>query len=199
MITLFTGAGSPFGRKARIAIAHLGLSDRVAYAEATTRDADSPILRHNPLGKMPVLVTDDGDAIYDSPVIVEYLDWLAGGGRILPTEPRRRFAALTLQALSDGLADALILYSYEKRWHEKEQVSEKWLAHQNLKIQSALNELERSPPTEDGVDVGQIAVVCALGYYGRSSLPPWQTERPRLTAFVERFAERVPAFEQTKS
>src|ERR1700685_3880426 len=113
MLTLRTGNTSPFGRKARIAIALLGLQNAVRVEPASTQDPVDPIQTQNPLGKGPVLVLEDGTALYDSPVILEYLDHLAGGGRIIPSAPAPRFAALRLQALADGIMDASILISYE--------------------------------------------------------------------------------------
>src|SRR5262245_29424357 len=114
MLTVRTSFGSPFGRKARIAVSVLGLDGKVKAEPATTQDAS--VHQQNPLGKVPVLVLDDGSAIYDSPVILEYLDHLAGGGKILPKDFGARLAALKLQALADGLMDASILVVYEGRY-----------------------------------------------------------------------------------
>ena len=97
---------SPFGRKVRIAVALLELEQDVAVETADTNNPSDRLRQQNPLGKIPVLFTDDGTALYDSRVILEYLDHRAGGGRIIPREPTPRFAALRLQALCDGLLDA---------------------------------------------------------------------------------------------
>src|SRR4029453_1228401 len=113
MVTLRTSFGSPFGRKARIAVSVLGLDGKVKVEPATTQDPSDPVRQQNPLGKVPVLVLDDGSAIFDSPVILEYLDHLAGGGKIIPTDFKARIDALRLQALADGLMDASILIVYE--------------------------------------------------------------------------------------
>ena len=86
MLTVRTSFGSPFGRKARIAVSVLGLDGKVKVESATTTDPSDPLRKQNPLGKIPVLILDDGSAIYDSPVILEYLDHLAGGGKILPKD-----------------------------------------------------------------------------------------------------------------
>src|ERR1700758_4075441 len=99
MLTVRTGFTSPFGRKVRIAVSVLGLEREVAIEPASTQDAADQIRRQNPLGKVPVLILDDGTTLYDSRVILEYLDHRAGGGRIIPNDPQRRFAALRLQAL----------------------------------------------------------------------------------------------------
>src|SRR5947209_6534933 len=98
MLTLRTSFGSPFGRKPRIATSVLGLDDRIRVEPASTQEANDPVRKQNPLGKVPVLLLDDGAALFDSPVILEYLDALAGGGRIIPNEANARFEALRLEA-----------------------------------------------------------------------------------------------------
>ena len=103
MFVLRSSPPSPFGRKVKIAAAVLGLGDRISVAPADTNDPGDLLRRQNPLGKIPTLVLEDGSALYDSPVIIEYLDCLAGGGKIIPRRPGRASAALTLQALADGL------------------------------------------------------------------------------------------------
>jgi len=109
MTILRSAPPSPFGRKVRIALLHLGLADRVDIVAADTASETDTIRRQNPLGKIPTLITENGKALYDSPVILEYLDHLAGGNKIIPVDPDSRFAALTLQALADGILDASIL------------------------------------------------------------------------------------------
>src|SRR5688500_17377118 len=126
MLTLRASFGSPFGRKARIAVGVLGLDGKVKVESATTQDSADPIRQQNPLGKVPVLVIDDGSAVYDSPVILEYLDHLAGGGKIIPKDSKARFDALRLQALADGILDASILVVYEGRYRPAEKHEQKW-------------------------------------------------------------------------
>ena len=109
MLTLRTSLASPFGRKVRIAVALLGLEGRIAIVPADTGDPADSLRMQNPLGKIPALIAEDGEAIFDSRVIVEYLDGLAGGGRLIPIDFAARIAALTLQALADGIGDAALL------------------------------------------------------------------------------------------
>jgi glutathione S-transferase len=198
MPTVRTGNNSPFGRKIRIAVTVLGLERQVAVAPASTVDPADPIREQNPLGKVPVLLLDDGAALYDSPVILEYLDHLAGGGRILPKDPQRRFAALRLQALADGLMDASILINYEARYRPVEKHEPKWLDHQAGKVTRALAVLEAAPPSIDNPpDVGQITLACALGYRDFRFPGTWRPNHPRLSAWLDDFAARVPAFAAT--
>jgi glutathione S-transferase len=199
MLTLRASFGSPFGRKARIAISILGLDGKVKVEPATTQDPADPLRRQNPLGKVPVLVMDDGSAIYDSPVILEYLDHLAGGGKIIPKDPKPRFDALRLQALADGILDASVLIVYEGRYRPAEKHEQKWLDLQNGKIERGLAALEAAPPGLDPTpDVGQITVACALGYRDFRFPGTWRDRHPKLAAWLDRFARQVPAYEATK-
>jgi glutathione S-transferase len=199
MSTVRTSFGSPFGRKARIAIGVLGLDKQVKVESATTQDASDPIRDQNPLGKVPVLILDDGTTLFDSPVILEYLDHLAGGGKILPKEPKARFAALRLEALADGLMDASILVVYEGRFRPADKHVPSWVEMQNGKVERALDALEAqplslaSPPT-----VGEITLACALAYRDFRFPGSWRDKHPKLAAWLERFASTVPAFEATK-
>jgi glutathione S-transferase len=198
MLTVRTGNNSPFGRKIRIAVAVLGLERQVAIAPASTVDPADPIRQQNPLGKVPVLLLDDSTALYDSPVILEYLDHLAGGGRILPKDAQARFAALRLQALADGIMDASILINYEARYRPVQNHEPKWLDHQAGKIARALTALEAAPPGIDAPpDVGQITLACALGYRDFRFPGTWRADHPRLCAWLDAFAARVPAFAAT--
>lgn len=199
MMILRTAGPSPYGRKVRLAAAILKLEDRITIQAADAMDASDNLRQQNPLGKIPVLVTDDGTALYDSPVILEYLDHQAGGGRILPAEPKARFAALRLQALCDGLLDAALLRVYEGRWRDPDRREEKWLTYQADKMTRCLDVLEMSPPVVgDTPDVGHITLACALGYLDLRFERQWRADYPGLVRWLDAFAQSVPAFEQTK-
>src|SRR4051812_28741890 len=101
MMILRSAPPSPFGRKVKLALGILGLESDVTIEKADPTDANDTIRKQNPIGKIPALIAEDGTVIYDSPVILEYLDHRAGGGKIIPREPDARFAALRLQALCD--------------------------------------------------------------------------------------------------
>ena len=103
--TLRSAPASPFARKVRIGAHVVGLIDDIAIEGGPSGEGDV-IYQQNPLGKIPVLVTDDGQAIYDSPVILEYLDAVTTPGSLIPTEIGARFDALRLQSLGDGILDA---------------------------------------------------------------------------------------------
>ena len=199
MLTLRTSFSSPFGRKPRIAVGLLGLDDRVKVEPASTQDPEDPVRKQNPLGKVPVLILDDGTALFDSPVILEYLDVLAGGGRIVPKDAKARFDALRLEALADGLLDASILIVYEGRYRAAEKHEQKWLDLQSGKVERGLVALEAAPPDIDQMpNVGQITLACALGYLDFRFAGHWRKDHPRLVAWLDSFAARVPAFNATK-
>ena len=124
MMILRSSPSSPFGRKVKLAVAILGFDQDVTVEKADPTDANDSIRQQNPLGTIPALIIEDGTVLYDSPVILEYLDHRAGGGKIIPNEPAARFAALTLQALCDGILDAGILRVYEGRREESPCCSE---------------------------------------------------------------------------
>ncbi len=140
---------------------------------------------------------EDGRALYDSSVILEYLDFLAGGGKIIPAGPER-FETLTRAALADGVADAAILRVYEQRWREDGAHSARWLDHQSGKITRGLAALEADPPRADSADVAAISLACALGYLDLRFGGAWRPERPRLVAWLDAFSKSVPAFEATR-
>jgi len=196
---LRSSPASPFARKVRIAAAVLGLDRDIAIEPADTMDPSDPVRRQNPLGKIPVLILEDGTAIYDSPVILEYLDHRAGGGKIIPPAPGARFAALRQEALCDGILDAAILRVYEGRWRPPEHHVAKWVDHQSGKMSRALAALEAEPPGLDAPPhVGQITAACALGYLDLRFEGTWRRDHPRLAAWLDGFAAAVPAFAATR-
>jgi glutathione S-transferase len=198
VLTLRSSPASPFVRKVRIAANVLGLDREITLEFADTMSASDSVRQQNPLGKIPALVLEDGTVLFDSRVILEYLDHRAGGGRIIPTDARARLAALRLQALADGLMDASVLLVYEGRYRPAERHEPKWLELQAGKAARALAALEGAPPALTQVpDVGQIALACALGYRDFRFQGTWRGDHPRLVAWLDGFAARVPAFAAT--
>jgi glutathione S-transferase len=199
MMILRSSPASPFARKVRIGASVLGLSPKIEVQAADPNDAADTLRKQNPLGKIPVLILDDGTALYDSRVILDHLDHLAGGGRIVPREPAARIAALRLQALCDGICDACLLIIYEGRYRPADKHVQTWVDRQAEKAERGLAALEAAPPKVDAVpDVGQIALACTLGYRDLRFNGTWRKEYPRLLAWHDKFAAQVPAFEATK-
>src|ERR1700730_11245199 len=199
MMILRSAPASPFGPKVRIAISLLGLDNDVKIEAADTSDVNDSVRKQNPLGKIPVVIDEDGTAYYDSRVILEYLDVRAGSGKIVPRDAKARLAALRLQALCDGILDASILTIYETRSRKREPHEPKWLEHQAGKVSRGLAALEAAPPPLDAIpNVGQITLACALGYRDFRLKGRWRGDHPRLVAWLDQFAANVPAFAATK-
>jgi glutathione S-transferase len=197
MMILRSTPASPFGRKINLAVAILGLKVTVEAADPTS--SSDTLRRQNPLGKIPTLVTDDGTTLFDSRVILEYLDDRAGGGKIIPRDPQPRFKALRLQALADGMTDAQILLIYEGRWRAPEKHEPKWVDYQSDKIARGFAELDAMELALDPLPhVGQIALACFLGHRDLRFKGDWRAKHPKLVAWLDRFAAEVPAFEATK-
>ena len=197
MMILRTSPASPFGRKVQIAADLLELMDRIEVERADTASLMDSVRTQNPLGKIPVLIRDDGSALFDSRVIVEYFDWLAGGGRLIP-HSEDHFETLRLQALADGMMEAGVLQIYETRFRPEEKRHAPWLDYQREKVERALAALEAAPPPNPKPLAGDIALACALGYLDFRFQGAWRAKHPRLVAWLDDFAARVPAFEKTR-
>ncbi|HMB47997.1 MAG TPA: glutathione S-transferase family protein [Afifellaceae bacterium] len=187
---------SPFGRKVKIAAQVAGLYDQLEIVNANTNDPDDNLRTQNVLGKIPVLMLDDGTALYDSRVIVEWLDDKSGG-KLLPAG-NDRFDALVLQALADGMMDASLLIIYEDRFRPPEMQFQPWIDYQREKVARALNRLEEDPPAlGDAPHAGHIALACALGYLDFRFAGEWRTGYPRLVEWLDGFSDAVPAYAKT--
>jgi glutathione S-transferase len=188
---------SPFGRKVRMTIEVLGLSDRVVLVPANTRDEMDTLRRQNPLGKMPCLLLADGSPIFDSRVIVEFLQEVAGSTQLLPASGLARYKALTLAALADGIMDAALLVVYEDRFRDPGTHSERFLKLQRGKITRALAAFEAAPPDPSKTDIVTIGLACALGYLDRRKPVEWRPVYGRLVSWLATFGQREPSFDST--
>jgi len=191
---LIYAAASPFARKVRVLAAETGLLERIELLDTAVLPTtlNERVNTLNPLGKIPVLLSDDGEALYDSRVICEYLDTLHQGAKLLP-DGAARWQVLRLAALADGLMDAALLARYERAARPAELQWSAWLEGQLGKIQRALAELERQVGQLQGpLDLAQIGVACALGYLDfRFADLDWRAAHPGLAAFQQAFAQRA--------
>ena len=189
---------SPYVRKVSVTALERGLDGRIERVPTDTRDPKSDHAADNPLGKVPALITDDGERLYDSPVICEYLDSLAGGAPLFPPAGPARWRALRLQALADGILDAAILKMLETRRRPEALRWDGWVRLQGGKIGRALDQLEREVEALAGpLTIAQIATGCALGYLDfRFPDEDWRAARPALAAWYEGFSQR-PSMRQT--
>lgn len=186
---------SPYVRKVRVLAIETGIHDRL---ELVTDDfspisSNSSLTADNPLGKIPTLVLDEGTTLFDSRVICEYLDTLHGGPRMFPESNDVRWRALRRQALADGLLDAAVLVRYETALRPQEFRWSSWIEAQKSKFRRVADALEaEADQLDDIVNIGTIAIGCALGYLDfRYADEGWRSTRPKLAAWFAQFAERL--------
>ncbi|MCQ8781896.1 glutathione S-transferase family protein [Mangrovibrevibacter kandeliae] len=190
---------SPFVRKVMIVLHETGLLDRVDCVRspvAMAGVANPEVLRDNPLGKIPTLVLDDGTALFDSRVICEYLDMLAGERpeRLVPAGGMERIECLRWQAFGDGLTDILLLWRIEMARGEarKQVISQAF----DDKVRASLARLEREVPALEArpFGLGHIAILCAAGQLDfRFASSNWRAAHPRLSAFADALDARPSA------
>jgi glutathione S-transferase len=190
---LFYSPTSPYARKVLVLLTEAGHVDAVdlVLASGTPIDTGTAPLSHNPLGKIPALEREGGPAIYDSRVITRYLDDQFDAG-LYPAGPRL-WETLTLEATADGILDAAILMVYETRVRPEDKRFDAWVEGQWGKIERALDALEARwmSHLHGPLDMGQIAVGCALGYVDfRHGARNWREGRPLLAAWEAGFAAR---------
>ena len=190
---LYFAVPSPFARKVRVWLEESGNSGSVELVDAigTPLDSSGMPVEHNPLGKIPCLVLNDGRPVFDSRVITRYLD-AELGGRLYP-DGGALWATLVLEATADGIMDAAVLMVYERRCRPEEIVSEDWLRGQWDKIERALDALEDSwmEHLEGPLDMAVIAVGVALEYLDfRHPDRDWRTGRDRLANWQAGFSRR---------
>jgi glutathione S-transferase len=199
-VKLFYSPNSPYARKCLVLAHELGLRERIETlaANASPTKMDPNIAAKNPLGKVPTLILDDGTAIYDSPVIAEYLNSLAGGD-MLPREGPAHWSVLIDQALADGMLDAAILARFETALRPENLRWSDWTSGQVEKVVGGLDELERRCARfGDQVDLGTISFACALGYIDlRFGHLEWRKSRPGAAAWFEKFGSR-PSMVKTR-
>lgn len=192
---------SPFVRKVMIAAHELGLASRIetVHLRPSPMSPSAELSEKNPLSKIPALVTDDGDVLYDSRVICEYLETLSSGPRLVPREGAARFRVLRGQALADGILDAGILAFYETSQRPKELHWQDWIGGQIAKVRQGFDALEREAASFGAdVDLAQIAAGAAIGWVEfRNVLPEPRAGRPRLFAWYDAFRER-PSMKATE-
>lgn len=195
---LFHSPTSPYVRKVMVVLIETGQRDAVELTHASGTPLDSSIMpvAHNPLGKVPTLLRDDGPALFDSRVICRFLN-ARGGANLYPEA--RLWDVLTLEALGDGIMDAAMLMVQEWRCRPEEMRSADWVEGQWAKVERGLVALESRwmSHLSGPLDMGQIAVACALGYLDfRHEERDWKSRHPALSAWAESFAGR-PAMAAT--
>ncbi|MBM3116633.1 glutathione S-transferase [Jeongeupia naejangsanensis] len=191
---LISSLTSPFGRKVRIVLAEKHIDYQLV--EDSPHAADNQIAALNPLGKVPVLILDDGRPLYDSSVIVDYLDQISPVGKLIPAEHRQAIGVKRWEALADGITDAAILIVMESR-RPAEQQSAEWVAKQQLKIERGLERVatdlaDRKWCTGDAFTLADVAIGCMLGYLElRFPELQWAEHHPNLAGLRARLDARA--------
>jgi glutathione S-transferase len=193
---------SPYVRKVRVVMAEKKLDFQLVNEDPWNTDV---VLASNPLGKVPCLVMEGGEAVFDSRVIVEYLDALSPVGKLIPPSGRERIEVRTWEALADGLLDAAILARLEATWSGRtpEQRSQAWIDRQMSRVDSALKAMSQGLGDKpwcagnNHLSLADIAVGCALGYLDfRFPQIDWRAEYPNLKKLSEKLFAR-PSFIET--
>lgn len=183
---------SPYVRKVRVLAMETDLMGDMELALVTLAPTtpDANVNADNPIGKIPALVRDNGEALYDSRVICEYLDTLHDGPRMFPESGEARWTAIRRQALADGMLDAAVGTRYETFLRPEALRWQDWVDGQMDKVRRGLDVLE-TETLGDTVDIGTISIACALGYLDfRYPDEGWRDTRPALGAWYETFAAR---------
>lgn len=194
---LYWSPRSPYVRKVMVCAHETGLSNRIETISAVVAMTRPhlELMRENPLGKIPTLITDDGKVLFDSAMICEYLDSLHRGPRLFPSTPEARWEALRWHALGDGMLDLLILWRNELL-RPQIQRSAEIIAAFDLKVRTAVSALDREAAaiTDAPFSIGHIAIGCALGYIDfRFPEMAWREGRPGISRWFEMFAQRPAA------
>ena len=196
---LITSLTSPYGRKVRVVL----LEKKIPFQLQVENPwlPDSPVPGFNPLGKVPVLVLEDGESVFDSRVIVEYLDHVSPVAHLIPSEPKSRMAVRGVEALADGVTDAAVaVYLERKRPADKQ--SADWLMLQEKTLFRALEALsealgEKSWYLGNSMTLADVACGCTLGYLGlRFPEIDWRTAHPNLAKLFDKLMTR-PSFQET--
>ena len=195
---LYISTGSPFVRKCRIVAREKGLESRVEdVALAYPYQASAELLAANPIGQVPALVTDEGHAFANSPVICAYLDSIGSGPRLLPPEGPAHWSARRMETLGDAILEMAVKIALESRRPEAER-SAQWLGWWTDGLNRALDQAEAMVQDPEPLDIGKIALAVA-GPYVDFRMPNlgWRASRPRLSAFCHALDQR-PSFAATR-
>ena len=185
---LYYSATSPYVRKVMACAITRGLEGRIALHASNPHVSPADLVADNPASKVPCLVMDDGLSLYDSPVICEVLDSVGDAPALFPALGAARWRALKFQAMADGILDAAVPCRGELA-KPKEAARDAQIARFKAAMSRTVDALETDPPHRH-VDIGSLAVACALGYLDfRFGAEPWRPGHPKLTAWFEEFSK----------
>ena len=190
MPKLLYSPASPYSAKVRMAAAYAGYP---LQAVTVDTNAEPPhLIAANPLGKIPTLVLDDGETLYDSRVITQFINRQTGG-KLFPRNPAKRTGAERLEALADGICDCLLAHVYERRFRPEDKVQQSWLDRQWSKVVRGLDALNASPPRlGKKVTAGEIALRATIAYLDLRFAGKWEKGRLKLKRWAAKFDEKFP-------
>jgi glutathione S-transferase len=192
-VKLYFAAPSPFARKVRVLIAEKGLQD-IEQEAVDPFSLPPELVAVNPLSKVPVLVLENGSAVYDSPVICEYLDSISDSPALIPRTGATRWTVLRRQALADGLMDTALSLALEINRRPEQERSSQWIERWCATLRRSIDALEEEIPTFGRrIDMSHIAAGCALAYLDlrTSAHIAWRDGCPDLSAWFASFDQRA--------
>jgi glutathione S-transferase len=196
LVKLYNTPTSPYGRKVLIAAIEKGLDKKIEVLPARAPEAE--LHKKNPLDKLPVLVTDDGEVLIESSLIAEYLDEAGSGPKLIPAEPRARRKIVQAQAVAQGILDAVVLLRMEDR-RKPEERSKEWIERQQKKVDRGIPALDASLATlPAGVTLAHVTFACCLWFMEKHGIGGgWRAKAPKLAAWYDDFKKR-PSFAATE-
>ncbi|MDQ8031044.1 MAG: glutathione S-transferase [Bordetella sp.] len=197
MLKLLHAPTSPYVRKVMACAHFCGLADRIEWLPSAAHPVqrDGRIAAHNPLAKVPTLILETGQALFDSRVICEYLAALAGDTRLFPSAGAARWEALTRQSLGDGLLDAALLARYERTARPAQSQWDAWRDAQLVKVEACLAEIDAQAPAlaREAPTIGEVTFGCALGYLDfRFPELDWRARHPQAAHWEAAFRALPP-------
>lgn len=191
MKILYSGS-SPYSAKVRMAAQYCGTDAESVSVVVNTGEPPELLTGNNPLGKIPTLITDGGQAIFDSRAIMQFLN-RESGGKLYPDEAQARTDAEVLEALSDGITDCLLAQVYEARFHPPEKVHQPWIDLQWSKVVRGLDHLQANPPSvANGLNGGHLSLAALGGYLALRFAGRFEEKWPWVKKFDEEFAAAYP-------
>lgn len=192
---LLCSSTSPFSSKVRMAARHLGI--KLEEIRVDTNAGPALLVDNNPLGKIPTLLTDDGDAIFDSRAIMHYFDRQEGG--LYPSKKGKRTEAEVLEALCDGTMECLLSIVYERRLREPEKQHQPWIDRQWTKASRALAHLDAEPPKiGKKLHAGHFALAALIGYLQLRFEGQWEADHAELINWASKFEKHFPDYPAMK-
>ncbi|OEC93098.1 MULTISPECIES: glutathione S-transferase [unclassified Rhizobium] len=192
---LLCSSTSPFSSKVRMAARHLGI--KLEEIHVDTNAGPTLLIDNNPLGKIPTLLTGDGEAIFDSRAIMHYFDRREGG--LYPSKKSKRTEIEVLEALCDGTNECLLSIVYERRLREPEKQHQPWIDRQWTKVSRALTHLDAEPPKiGKKLHAGHFALASLVGYLQLRFEGQWEADHGGLIDWARKFEKHFPDFPAMK-